>query len=96
MGEAVAGGGGDLLKGFSSQFRGGIWELDPCSAKKENDDVLGSCGKGLGVEVTRVAVMEQLWWHLEPSWGHPTTAAAEEGLEGQFHSPAVSPAPPVA
>lgn len=37
-----------------------------------------------GWRVLRVAVMEQLWWHLEPIWGHPTTAAAEDGLEGQF------------
>lgn len=52
---------------FFFSFRGGIWELDPRSGKKENVGVLGLCGEGLGMEGSRVAGMEQL---LGPSWGN--------------------------
>lgn len=70
MDEGVAGGGGDspfpvgsrnlgldTEKSFSSQFRGGIWELDPRSGKKES---AGFVWRGFGVEGTRVVVMEKL------------------------------------
>lgn len=72
---------------FFFSFRGGIWELDPRSGKKENVGVLGLCGEGLGMEGSRVAGMEQL---LGPSWDQLSQLEGQfpalEGLEGQFPS----------